>query len=522
MGRCLKLFQTRFLFLWALISLVACFPLTLQAENTTVQKIKPTIVSPYSPPPADTPFKLQAEFFPAGNGQPCHISNIEATINGQTVIGRPYEIIIHADNIKASAFFNFGPGFPSGTDVTPTFSYTTETQNGKSSCDCQNAPCVDSGQPISPIPVPPTPRLVVDKELAKGQPVQVEPNETVSYVLIVENTGNGAAANVTITDVLNTYLLYEGSGTTPSSAPAKGATGTVTWSLASLASGAKVSITLNTRVAPSAPQGAILNSATARVGSVDSTSGRVSVNVNRVPALTLVKTINDKASQLATLPAGSPVTYFFTYENTGSGTANSVVLTDVLPVELTGTPQLFPGAPVSSYDATTRRVTWNLGSLSTSDGPQEVSVVSEIDAAASGYVENRAEVTWTDGTTLGSANSNYAGISVIAEPFFGLTKVVDKANAGPGDELTYTIGYENTGGAAGVNTVVTDTIPAGLTPCCGLVPGCDLCAGRDGLGPRHPHLVVAQCVGFCDGVADLQGHGRCGHTPQAVWSIWRR
>ena len=76
---------------------------------------------------------------------------------------------------------------------------------------------------------------MVDKELAQGQPVQVEPNEAVSYVLTVENTGNGAAANVTITDVLNTDLLYEGSGTTPSSAHAKGATGTVTWSLASLA-----------------------------------------------------------------------------------------------------------------------------------------------------------------------------------------------------------------------------------------------------------------------------------------------
>ena len=250
MGRCLKLFQTRFLFLWALISLVACFPLTLQAENTTVQKIKPTIVSPYSPPPADTPFKLQAEFFPAGNGQPCHISNIEATINGQTVIGRPYEIIIHADNIKASAFFNFGPGFPSGTDVTPTFSYTTETQNGKSSCDCGKASCVDPSRPIPPIPVPPTPRLVIEKQLASGQSAQVVPNEAVSYVLTIENTGNGDAANVTVTDVLDPDLLYEGSGTTPNSAPAKGSTGTVTWSLASLAAGAKVSLTLNTRVDP--------------------------------------------------------------------------------------------------------------------------------------------------------------------------------------------------------------------------------------------------------------------------------
>jgi uncharacterized repeat protein (TIGR01451 family) len=353
---------------------------------------------------------------------------------------------------------------------------------------------------------------VVDKELAQGQPVQVEPNEAVSYVLTVENTGNGAAANVTITDVLNTDLLYEGSGTTPSSAPAKGATGTVTWSLASLASGAKVSITLNTRVDPNAPQGAISNSAMASVGSVDTTSPAVSVNVNRVPNLTLLKAINDKTSQLAKLPAGSPVTYFFTYENTGSGTASGVVLSDVLPVELTGTPQLFPGAPVSSYDATTRRVSWNLGSLSPIDGPQEVWVVSKVDAAASGYVENRAEVTWTDSTTSGSANSNYAGILVIAEPLFKLSKSVDKSVVVPGDALTYRITYANTGGAAGVNTVVTDTIPAGLTPVLGSYPGATYAAWGDCFGPRHTDVVAGQCAGVSDGFIDLQSYCGCGHA----------
>ena len=116
MGRCLKFSRTRFLLLSALISLVACLPLSLQAGNTIVQKIVPTIVSPNSPPPADTAFKLRAKFFPAGNGQPCNISNIRATINGQTVIGSPYEIVIHADNLNGSAYFDFKPGFSSGTE----------------------------------------------------------------------------------------------------------------------------------------------------------------------------------------------------------------------------------------------------------------------------------------------------------------------------------------------------------------------------------------------------------------------
>ncbi|MDB2615965.1 DUF11 domain-containing protein, partial [Luminiphilus sp.] len=342
---------------------------------------------------------------------------------------------------------------------------------------------MDPSRPIGPIPVPPTPRLVVEKQLASSQSAQVVPDESVNYVLTIKNTGNGDAANVTVTDVLDPDLLYEGSGTTPNSAPAKGATGTVTWSLASLAAGGKVSITVNTRVDTAAPQGVISNNAKASVGGVESTSNSVTVNVSRTPILTLLKTIDDQTSQLVKLPAGSTFTYFLTYENTGSGTADNVVITDVLPVELTGTPSLYPGAPTSTYDPSTRRATWNLGSVSPSAGAQAVWISSKIAGAASGYIENRAQVTWTDGTTPGSANSNYADISVIAEPFFGLTKVVDKANAGPGDELTYTIGYENTGGAAGINTVVTDTIPAGLTPVLGSYPDATYVPGATASDP---------------------------------------
>ena len=431
MGRCLKLFQTRFLFLWALISLVACFPLTLQAANTKVDIIKYEIPDP-SPPPANTAFTLQATFEGAGHGQPCDISEIKATINGQTVSGNPSSSFVHPPSTPTTpTLFVFKPGFPAGTDVTPTFSYDTSTNNGKATCDCGRASCVDPSKPIGPIPVPPTPRLVVEKQLASGQSAQVVPDESVNYVLTIKNTGNGDAANVTVTDVLDPDLLYEGSGTTPNSAPAKGATGTVTWSLASLAAGGKVSITVNTRVDTAAPQGVISNNAKASVGGVESTSNSVTVNVSRTPILTLLKTIDDQTSKFVRLPAGSAFTYFLTYENTGSGTADNVVITDVLPVELTGTPSLYPGAPTSTYDPSTRRATWNLGSVSPSAGAQAVWISSKIAGAASGYIENRAQVTWTDGTTPGSANSNYADISVIAEPFFGLTKGVDKPTRVP-------------------------------------------------------------------------------------------
>ena len=451
-------------------------------KYTRVGSIDLSFPQTSTPPPANTPFTVQTVFNPTGNGQSCRLSNVEVTLAGVTSSGTPQASAIYYPDKSTSFTFDF-PGLPAGTDLSSiVIDYSAISQDGLEDCSCIPKSCIDTNGPIPPIPVPPTPRLVVDKQLASGQSAQVVPDESVSYVLTIENTGNGDAVNVTVTDVLDPDLLYEGSGTTPNSAPAKGSTGTVTWSLASLAAGAKVSLTLNTRVDLNAPQGFILNTGKASVGGVTTSSPSVTIQVNREPNVTLSKTINGDTSQRETLPAGDTVTYVLTYENVGFAEAESVVITDTLPAELTGAPTLLPGAPISNYDPVTREATWDLGTVSLG-ARQQVTVSAKIDPTASGLFENRAEVTWTDGTTPDSANSNYADISVIAEPFFGLTKAVDKTNAGPGDELTYTINYANTGSAAGVNTVVTDTIPAGLTPVAGSYPGATYVPGATASDP---------------------------------------
>ncbi|MDA8828358.1 DUF11 domain-containing protein, partial [Luminiphilus sp.] len=367
-------------------------------KYTRVGSIDLSFPQTSTPPPANTPFTVQTVFNPTGNGQSCRLSNVEVTLAGVTSSGTPQASAIYYPDKSTSFTFDF-PGLPAGTDLSSiVIDYSAISQDGLEDCSCIPKSCIDTNGPIPPIPVPPTPRLVVDKQLASGQSAQVVPDESVSYVLTIENTGNGDAANVTVTDVLDPDLLYEGSGTTPNSAPAKGSTGTVTWSLASLAAGAKVSLTLNTRVDPNAPQGFILNTGKASVGGVTTSSPSVTIQVNREPNVTLSKTINGDTSQRETLPAGDTVTYVLTYENVGFAEAESVVITDTLPAELTGAPTLLPGAPISNYDPVTREATWDLGTV-LPGARQQVTVSAQIDPTASGLFENRAEVTWTDGTT---------------------------------------------------------------------------------------------------------------------------
>ena len=194
-----------------------------------------------------------------------------------------------------------------------------------------------------------------------------------------------------------------------------------------------------------APAGTIGNTASATVDSVFTSSNTVTINVNKTANLSLRKTINGDSSQRETLPAGSTLTYVFTYQNIGSGDATDVVVTDVLDLQLTGTPTL---TPPGSWNSSTRAISWDVGRVAENSAPQTLTVSMQIDPTASTLFNNIATVTWNGGTK----NSNIATVDLIAEPFFGLTKAVDKANAGPGDELTYTIDLRRTRAARRAST----------------------------------------------------------------------
>lgn len=458
--------------LWGAVSVGVVFADAAQASSTQVGKIRPSI-KPFEPPPANTDFTLYATFVAVSHGQPCDISNVRATINGKTIAsypsgGRLQRGVGGGSSGSVTFIFPYKGGFPAGTDLTPTFSYVAVNRSG-SDCSCSGSSCV-TPDPFPPVPPAPEPNLVVEK--TRTSPAQVVPGDPVAYTITVTNKGTGDAANVSIVDNLNTNLLYSSSGLTPDAAPAVGDSGQVRWTINSLAaSGGSVAVQLLTTVASSAPAGVIGNSASATVSGTTTNSNNVDVTVNRTPNISLLKTINGRTSQRETLPAGSTVTYVLTYENVGSGDAANVTITDVLDPQLTGTPTLLPAS--GTWNPATREVSWNVGAVGAGDGEQSVAFQAQIDPTASTLFSNIAEVTWTGG----SNNSNPAVVDLIPEPSFELTKAVDQKKAGPGDELTYTINYENVGSAAGVNTVVTDTIPAGLTPVAGSYPGATYTAG---------------------------------------------
>jgi large repetitive protein len=86
-------------------------------------------------------------------------------------------------------------------------------------------------------------------------------------------------------------------------------------------------------------------------------------------------------------------------------------------------------------------------------------------AAQAGWAAlvNTANTTYRDSLSNNySGTSNTVNVTVITAPSIGLVKSANPASVAAGAQVTFTIVYTNSGGAA-TNVAITDTIPVGST-----------------------------------------------------------
>lgn len=196
----------------------------------------------------------------------------------------------------------------------------------------------------------------------KTGPADAEPGDTLNYTLTATNTSkdgtwaNSAAFNVVLTD------------TKPDGS-------TVGFTLGTIAAGGSLSRSTSHLVPCSTRDGATLTNSVSLaaadfVGTSLSASDAVTTTIH-APVLTLSKTAT------ASVNAGEAITYTITYENTGSGDATNVAITDVLPagmyyslaLDLGAGPQ--PTTVTRNGDGTTTLL-WTIGSLAAASGPRTI------------------------------------------------------------------------------------------------------------------------------------------------------
>jgi uncharacterized repeat protein (TIGR01451 family) len=152
---------------------------------------------------------------------------------------------------------------------------------------------------------------------------------------------------------------------------------------------------------------------------------------------------------------GDQVVYTLSYGNTGTAAAAGATLTDALPAGL----DYVAGSASNNgaYDAATRTLTWQLGSVATG-AKGTVSFTGQVAATAvDGQVLSNVGVISAAGVNDPSNNDNVT-VSVPSGDIT-ITKAVDKDVAEFDDTLTYSIEVGATGNKDQTHVVATDNVP---------------------------------------------------------------
>ncbi|MCE5185315.1 MAG: DUF11 domain-containing protein [Planctomycetaceae bacterium] len=259
--------------------------------------------------------------------------------------------------------------------------------------------------------------------IEKVMPETVQLNQPFDYVINVTNLTGQTLSDILVRDRLPENYKYAGSSPE----------GTL--------EGRVVSWKLNT-LGPNATEKIVVKGAATQVGTVqtcaDATYIMLACAKTQVvqPALAIAKTAP------ANVLICDPIPLTFTVTNKGTGTATNVRLTDTLPDGLT------------TQDGK-KVIDMPLGNMAPQ---QSISKTVVAKAAKTGTFKNEAFAA-ADGNLKAQSETTS---TVVTQPVLAIEKV-GRQSEYLGRQVSYDITVTNKGDAAANNTVVTDTLPAGIT-----------------------------------------------------------
>jgi uncharacterized repeat protein (TIGR01451 family) len=294
------------------------------------------------------------------------------------------------------------------------------------------------------------------------------PGAPITYTIVVRNDGNQDGTNVVVTDVIATALLAA-----PSAISNGGSydadTGTITWTLPTLAADAEVTLTFTTSVTATVPAGfeAVANSVSVtddgRNGA-DPNPGDNSAGVQDALDAAPDYAVTKVREAIGGVPPGATVDYTLTVTNHGNQAGSNVILTDlydpaVLDIALDGL--TLPVGVTASIDATTGTISFRIADGLVEAGDSLTILVSGTvrgpAAVGTETVTNIAVVTG-DGDTQLDDNQARTSDPLLAAPDY----TVQKSNNAsfpvtPGSRIDFTLDVANIGNQDGSNAIIVDT-----------------------------------------------------------------
>jgi uncharacterized repeat protein (TIGR01451 family) len=367
----------------------------------------------------------------------------------------------------ATANFTFvvkvNPGTTDQTQITDTDSVTSGTDDPTLSNNSASVTTVVS--------------LVTGADLVitnSATPNPVAAGSNISYTQVVRNNGPATASTLTFTETLPASTTFV-SMATPSgwscSTPAAGATGTITCTIASLASGGTATFSPVLKVTAGTSSGTQISD-TASIAAVTPDPNPTS---NDATAVVTVATGTQADLALTTSASPNPVlpgnNVTFTQSVTNNGPAASLVntFTETIPANTTFVSLTQPSGwtcttPAVGATGTITCTDASFASGATSSFPLVVKVNST--ASAGTVISNNPSVSATGTSDPTSTNNSASASTVVASSAQADVSITKTAAPEPVDQntnLVYTLTVSNNGPAAALNVTVSDPLPAQVT-----------------------------------------------------------
>jgi uncharacterized repeat protein (TIGR01451 family) len=303
-----------------------------------------------------------------------------------------------------------------------------------------------------------TPALSISK--VASSPIVTAGGNTV-FTITISNTATDTTAiahAVSVSDTLGAGLTYT-PGTasafpstdfSESSASAQG----VLWSIASLAPGQSVVITVPASVAGTASAGTVLMN-TASVTSEenpDPKAATATVTVAAQADLSLTK-----LGPQAPIAAGAQFSYTLTISNNGPSAAVNTTLSDPLPNGLS-----YVSGDNAECSASGQLFSCAFGLLAAGSS-RTVTLTVKAAVDASGQIANTATVSTDTNDPVPANNTSTYAVSFSQMADLAITKTGPSSTVGAGEAVTYTLSISNNGPSDAVNSVLSDALPVGLT-----------------------------------------------------------
>jgi uncharacterized repeat protein (TIGR01451 family) len=279
-------------------------------------------------------------------------------------------------------------------------------------------------------------------------PEPVEAGGSLTYTVNWTVGGDAYAPGVVIVDTLPEHVTFVSAS---HGGVYNAAARTVTWNLGDMTPVTSGAYTINVLVETPMYNGVRLtNVAVITDGLGNRAQGSVTSTVHADHALTVTKTAAPEPVE-----AGANLTYTINWAVTGNEPSPNATVVDTLPAHVDFVSATGGGV----YDPTTRKITWNLGTLMTpQSGSFTVVVAVHTPLYNATVLTNVVDFRDDDpGTTPAQAT---AQTTVHSDHLLSISKTAAPEPVEAGANLTYTINWAVTGNEPSPNATVVDTLPA--------------------------------------------------------------